>query len=160
MKSAGTSIVCLAVREVPRRFMGPRTEPKFEAELRERVKDKYVTRGHVARTTRAEAIDAARALAKRRGWQIDETKRPSWHTRDATLEQAIAEEAREAPAIAEAAEVLEQAPAIAETAVQPEGEAAQIVRWMRATFGHRIRKEVYDAIERGDWRKHGKRAVR
>jgi len=27
-----------------------------------------------------------------------------------------------------------------------------IVAWMRKSFGHTIRKEVLDAIERGDWK--------
>jgi hypothetical protein len=29
---------------------------------------------------------------------------------------------------------------------------ASIVAWMRKSFGHTIRKEVLDAIERGDWK--------
>jgi hypothetical protein len=86
--------VYLAVREVRHRMMGSREDARFEAELRELVGDAYVTIGRVSRSTRATAIEAARALAKRRGWHVSD-KRIGWTTRDASYERAIAAEGPE-----------------------------------------------------------------
>lgn len=64
--------VFLAVREVPRRFMGTRVEPKCEAELRELIGNRYISRARLFRETRAATREAARELATRRGWTVED----------------------------------------------------------------------------------------
>jgi hypothetical protein len=92
VRHTGTSTVYLAVREVRHRMMGSREEGRFEAELRNLTADFYATVGRVARPTRAAAIEAAHALAKKRGWTVSD-KRIGWAARDAAYERAIAEDA-------------------------------------------------------------------
>ncbi len=92
--AAKTLVVYLAAREVPRRFMGTRVEPKCEAELRELVSGTYVVRARVTRPTKAAAIEAARALAARRGWTVED-RRVSWTTSSEAAERAIDEDVRD-----------------------------------------------------------------
>lgn len=62
--------VFLAIREVPRRFLGTRVEPKYEAELREVVNNCYESRARVFRKTKLTVSEAAHAFAKRKKWTI------------------------------------------------------------------------------------------
>jgi hypothetical protein len=89
-----TLVVYLAAREVPRRFMGTRVEPKCEAELRELVSGTYVARARVTRPTKDRAIEAARALATRRGWTVGD-RRVTWTTSSEAYERAIDEDTRD-----------------------------------------------------------------
>lgn len=84
--------VYVASREVPRRFLGTRIAPKCEAELRELVGSRYVARARVTRPSKAEAVQAARDLARRRGWHVI-AQRLSWNAREAEIDSMIAEEA-------------------------------------------------------------------